>query len=93
MGMKENIIERYLIAEVKARGGIAPKWVSPGSAGVPDRLVFLPGGRVGALELKAPGQRPRPLQEAWLERLEALGVPVAWADGTEAVDSFLRALR
>lgn len=90
--MKENLIERYLVAEARARGGLALKWTSPGSAGVPDRLVLLPGGRLGALELKAPGQRLRPLQEVWQERLQALGLPVGWADGTEGVDAFLARL-
>ena len=42
--MREKQIERKLVCEVKKRGGICPKWVSPGFDGVPDRLVFLPGG-------------------------------------------------
>ena len=41
--MREKTIEQRLVREVKARGGICPKWVSPGFDGVPDRLVFLPG--------------------------------------------------
>ncbi len=52
--MREKAIEQRLVREVKARGGICPKWVSPGFDGVPDRLVFLPGRHFGLVEVKAP---------------------------------------
>ncbi|MCC9826835.1 VRR-NUC domain-containing protein, partial [Streptococcus agalactiae] len=39
--MREKVVERKLVSEVRNRGGICPKWVSPSFAGVPDRLVFL----------------------------------------------------
>ena len=54
--MKEKTIEQRLVKAVKARGGICPKWVSPGFDGVPDRLVFLPGRHFGLVEVKAPGE-------------------------------------
>ena len=38
--MRESTIEHRLVTEVKKRGGIAPKFVSPGLDGVPDRLVL-----------------------------------------------------
>ena len=44
--MKESEIEARLVRGVKALGGVAYKFVSPGNVGVPDRLVVLPGGRV-----------------------------------------------
>ena len=59
--MREKTIEQKLVAEVKKRGGIAPKWVAPGFDGVPDRLVFLPGRHFAMVEVKAPGEKPRPL--------------------------------
>ena len=48
---------------VRAAGGICPKLVSPGTNGMPDRMVLLPGCRIGFVEVKAPGQKPRPLQQ------------------------------
>ena len=54
--MREKDIEQKLVAEVKRRGGLCPKWVSPGIDGVPDRLVFLPGKHFGMVEVKAPGK-------------------------------------
>ena len=55
--MREKTIEQKFVKEVKARGGICPKWVSPGFDGVPDRLVFLPGRHFGLVEVKAPGEK------------------------------------
>ena len=61
--MREKKIEQSLVRAVRAAGGLCPKWVSPGLDGVPDRIVLLPGGRIAFAELKAPGKKPRPLQE------------------------------
>ncbi|MBQ8195427.1 MAG: VRR-NUC domain-containing protein, partial [Oscillospiraceae bacterium] len=52
-----------LTKAVKDMGGLAPKFVSPGFDGVPDRLVLLPEGRLAFVELKAEGKKLRPLQE------------------------------
>ena len=54
--MRERQIEQKLVKAVKAVGGIAPKLVSPGFDGMPDRMVLLPGGHVGFVEVKAPGK-------------------------------------
>ena len=40
--MLENELEKKLRDKVKKLGGKAYKFVSPGNAGVPDRLVVLP---------------------------------------------------
>ena len=76
--MREKQIERKLVCEVKKRGGICPKWVSPGFDGVPDRLVFLPGKHFGMVEVKAPGEKPRPLQVSRHRLLEKLGFRCTW---------------
>lgn len=54
--MRESVVEKKFAAEVKKRGGLAVKFVSPGFNGVPDRLVLFPGGRLAFVELKAPGK-------------------------------------
>ena len=36
---------------------MAYKFVSPGNAGVPDRVVILQGGKSGFVELKRPGEK------------------------------------
>ena len=49
--MNEKQIENKLTMAVKKTGGIAPKLVCPGFAGMPDRLILLPDGHVGFAEL------------------------------------------
>nr|WP_028988044.1 VRR-NUC domain-containing protein [Thermicanus aegyptius] len=91
--MRERDIEAYLRDRVKTLGGRAYKFVSPGNAGVPDRLVLLPGGRVVFVELKAPGRKPTPLQLAQHQRLRALGCDVRVIDSLEQVDELLAGYR
>jgi hypothetical protein len=83
----EKTIEGYLVKQVKALGGQALKWVSPGMSGVPDRIVFLPGGRIILVEVKAPSKKLRPLQLYVKEQLEALGVDFRVVDSKEAVNA------
>ena len=60
--MRERQIEQKLVKAVKTAGGIAQKLTSPGFDGMPDRMVLMPGGCIGFVEVKAPGEKPRPLQ-------------------------------
>ena len=87
--MYERTIEQKLAARVRAMGGIAPKFTSPGFDGMPDRLVLLPGGRMGFVELKAPGRKPRALQMARHKLLRRMGFTVYVIDGIEQIDSVL----
>ena len=88
--MRESTIEKKLVTEVKARGGMAAKFVSPSMNGMPDRLVLLPGGRMGFVELKAPGKKPRLVQELRMRQLRRLGFLVAVVDKPEQIDYVLR---
>ena len=87
--MYERTIEQKLAARVKAMGGIAPKFTSPGFDGMPDRLVLLPGGRMGFVELKTPGKKPRALQLARHRLLQRLGFNVYVIDEINQIDSVL----
>jgi len=86
----EKYIEQKLLRAVKERGGIAPKFVSPGLDGVPDRIVLLPMGRMAFVELKAPGKKMRPLQVKRKTQLEALGFLVYCVDGIEQIEEVLK---
>ena len=90
--MREKDIEQYLVTRVKVAGGKAYKWISPGNAGVPDRIVFLPRGRIVFVELKATGKTPSPLQLSKHRELSKLGHIVYVLDSTEGVDRFLEEL-
>lgn len=87
--MKEKYIEGKFAKEIKAMGGMALKFVSPGMSGVPDRLVLLPEGRIYFVELKAPGEEMRPLQIKRKRQLEGLGFLVYCIDSMEKVRWFL----
>lgn len=91
--MREKTIEQHLVKAVKNSGGIAPKLVSPGFDGMPDRLVLLPGGKIGFVEVKAPGKEPRPLQVARHELLRRLGFKVYVLDATEQIGGILDEIR
>ena len=90
--MREKDIEKELAARTKTMGGIAPKFTSPGFDGMPDRLVLLPSGRMGFVELKAPGKKPRALQEARHRLLRRLGFKVYVIDEINQIDSVLEGI-
>jgi len=87
--MRESTVEHRLVTEVKKNVGMAPKFVSPGLDGVPDRLVLLPHGKLAFVELKAPGRKPRPLQVRRKEQLRALGFSVYCIDHPDQIGGIL----
>lgn len=87
--LSEKQIEQKLVEVVRGKGGRALKFVSPGFAGVPDRIVLLPGGRMAFVELKAPDQKMRPLQMRRKRQLEILGFRVFCIDSTNQIEEIL----
>lgn len=87
--MRERQIEQQLVAAVRKRHGLCPKWVSPGLDGVPDRIILLPGGRVAFAELKAPGKTLRAQQRYRKAQLERLGFKVYVIDSKEQIGGVL----
>ena len=87
--MLEKYVEQSLRNAVRERGGLALKFVSPGMAGVPDRIVLMPGGRCAFVELKAPGKPLRPLQVKRKRQLESLGFPVYRVDHPDRIGGIL----
>ncbi len=87
--MREKSIEQKLVKAVKAAGGICPKLVCPGFDGMPDRMVLLPHGRLGFVEVKAPKQKPRPLQTARHLLLTRLGFKVYVLDSPEQIGGII----
>ncbi|MCR5488368.1 MAG: VRR-NUC domain-containing protein [Lachnospiraceae bacterium] len=83
--MTEKEIERKLVSEVKKRGGLCLKWACPSFDGVPDRIVLLPGRKIGFVELKAPGKKPRPLQASRHRLFARLGFAVFVIDSPDQI--------
>ena len=88
--MRESTIEKRLKRGIETMGGTCEKFTSPGTRGVPDRLVTLPGGRIIFVETKAPKKIPNPLQTKDHERRRKLGCDVRVIDTVEKVDEFLK---
>lgn len=91
--MEESRVENYLKRRVERLGGKAYKWAPVGVVGVPDRMVLLPGGKVIFIELKAPGEKPRKIQEYRAKELRKLGFQVECLDTIEKVDLFIKGLK
>ena len=89
----EKQIEQSLVKAVKNMGGIAPKFVSPGFDGMPDRIVLLPHGLMAFVEVKAPGKKPRPLQTARHKLLTRLGFKVYVLDDINQIGGILDDIR
>ena len=87
--MREKKIEAKLSEAVRRRGGLAPKFTSPGFDGMPDRIVLMPGGHMAFVEVKAPGKKPRPLQAARHRLLRDLGFAVYVLDDASQIGGIL----
>lgn len=87
--MREKTIEQTLVKAVRKAGGLCPKFISPGMDGMPDRIVLLPGAHFAFVEVKALGQKPRPLQMHRHDQLRALGFKVFVLDDLEQIPELM----
>jgi len=85
----EKHLEQKLVKAVKAAGGIAPKFTSPGTDGMPDRILLFPGGKLAFVEVKRHGQKPTPLQMARHGMLRKLGFLVFVLDDEIQISGIL----
>lgn len=88
--MLERKVEEYLRDEIKKLNGKAYKFVSPGSSGVPDRIVLLPGGHVFFVEVKTEHGALTGLQKFHISKIENLGNKVWVVKGKNGVDEFIK---
>jgi hypothetical protein len=77
------------VKTIKKLGGLALKFVSPGTRGVPDRIILLPipqehreivAKYIWFVECKTPGEKPRPDQAAVHRKFRKLGFRVEVID-------------
>ena len=91
--MREREIEKKLVDAVKTQGGVCWKFESPGTAGVPDRIILMPMGRIGFVEVKAPGESPRKLQLARHRLLRRLGFRTFVLDDVNSIQKIIKEVR
>src|SRR5215469_16478959 len=89
----EKQLERKLTQAVKALGGIAPKFVSPGFDGMPDRLVLLDSGKLAFVEVKRRGIKPTRLQASRHGMLRKLGFKVYVLDDVNRIEEMHYAIQ
>ena len=91
--MREKTLEQKFRAAVKTAGGLAVKFTSPGFDGVPDRLALLPDGKMAFVEVKAPGEKPRPLQLSRHRLLRRLGFKVYVLDDESQIGGIINEIQ
>ena len=85
MSQLETDLEYLFAKRVRMAGGMSFKLVAAGRAGLPDRLVVLPVGRIYLVELKTDSGERSDIQVLLHERLAALGVHVHLVAGRAGV--------
>jgi hypothetical protein len=97
--MAEKKIETDFCVKVKTKGGLAFKWTSPGTAGVMDRIAFMPippehreivNRYVKLVELKDKNKTPDPLQERVASWLRERGYQVHCSDSKKKNEEVLK---
>ena len=83
--MKESQIERRLVEGVKRLGGMCLKFVSPGTLGVPDRIIITAKGRVIFVELKAETGRLTKIQRYVIGEMQKRGADARVVKGIDEV--------
>lgn len=92
MGKPEAYVEDYLTRQCKHFDFLCFKFVSPGTSGVPDRIV-IGNGHTVFVELKRPGEKPRKLQQVIIKNMKEHGAHVCAIDKREDIDKLLSVLK
>ena len=87
--VRESEVEARLRRLVEAQGGECKKFIPDYARGWPDRIVLLPGRHFGFVEVKAPGEVPRPLQVSRHNLMKKLGFKVYILDDPEMIGGIL----
>lgn len=90
---RERDVEAFLKRKVESLGCLFLKWVSPGNAGVPDRILITPGGRVIFVELKTKTGHLDGLQRIWQKRLRDHHCSAVTVYGKEDAEQLVDILR
>ncbi len=91
--MLEKQIEKKLVDGVKKLGGMCLKFVSPGSLGVPDRIIITASGKIIFAELKTDTGRLSKLQQQMISEMQKSKADVRVLQGLQAVKELLSEIR
>ena len=85
----EKELEQKCSKILKDKGALSFKFVSPGNAGVPDRLILTKAGKAFFIEYKQKGKDLRPLQRWQVARIEKQGFNVYVVDSLDKFEEVL----
>ena len=88
----EQAIQTSIIRYIKSIGGLPIKQNQIGiyaQAGVPDIIACIKG-RFVAIEVKKPGKKPEPIQEAFLQSITKKGGLAFWSDNLDKVKAIIK---
>lgn len=91
-GHLEQDIQTAIMDYIRSIGGLPIKQNQIGiyaQAGVPDILACVKGHFV-AIEVKKPGEKPKPIQYAFLDAINHCGGVGMWSDSVEKVKEELK---
>ncbi len=88
----EKYIENYLTQEISKKGGWCAKFVSPGTNGMPDRIIFMPYSKIYFVETKSKTGKSSPIQKSTHRKFEAFGQKVWVVNNEETLKQFLDAI-
>jgi len=88
----EKELERWSMKYARQHGGWLLKFTSPGTAGVPDRILLMPGCAPVFVEFTAAGGRVTPLQRAVMAKIEDHGGKCFVINSKEAFTELLEAI-
>lgn len=91
--MREKDIERHLRLKVEKLGGLCYKWVSPSNAGVPDRIIMLPGGITAFVEVKSPVGVLSMQQRVKINKMKELGQKVYILNSMNKIDELIELIQ
>lgn len=86
---RESSVETFFRRRIQLLGGYTFK-LAPTEAGVCDRLVVMPGGRMYLVELKTEEGKVSPIQEVWHRRIRNVGGRVHVLYGRPQILNWLR---
>ncbi len=87
--MLESRIERHLVDGIKKLGGMCIKFTSPGTPGVPDRIILTATGRIVFVELKTETGRLSKIQRYIVNEMQKRGADVRVIKGIDEVKALL----
>ena len=87
--LSESQLERKFYDKVKRLGGLPLKFVSPGRAGVPDRIVLMPKGKIYFVEMKSEVGQTSDIQKYIFSKFTKLGFKVHIIHNEKTLEKFL----